>query len=82
MLLACPFVNDAESLWRVEIFGDRPRQFRDGVLRKSVLGELFVETYYTVGPAFATVVDHSDPLRAAARDGLGPLVRLVRGMKY
>ena len=58
------------------------RQFRDGVLRRSVLGELFVETYYTVGPAFATVVDHSDPLRAAARDSLGPLVRLVRGMKY
>ncbi|MBK9032694.1 MAG: fibronectin type III domain-containing protein [Myxococcales bacterium] len=58
------------------------RQFRDGLLRRSVLGELFVETYYAVGPAFATVVDHSDPLRAAARDGLGPLVGLVRGLKY
>ncbi|MEZ4403401.1 MAG: fibronectin type III domain-containing protein [Kofleriaceae bacterium] len=58
------------------------RQFRDGVLRRSVLGELFVETYYAVGPAFATVVDHSDPLRQAARDGLGPVVALVRGLKY
>lgn len=58
------------------------RKFRDGFLRRSVLGELFVETYYTVGPAFATVVDHSDPLRQAARSGLGPMVDLVRGLKY
>jgi hypothetical protein len=58
------------------------RQFRDGVLRRSVLGELFVETYYTVGPAFSTVVDHSEPLRHAARDGLQPLVDLVRGLSY
>lgn len=58
------------------------RQFRDSVLRRSVLGELFVETYYTVGPAFATVVEHSDPLREAARGGLGPVIDLVRGLKY
>jgi len=58
------------------------RQFRDGFLRRSVLGELFVETYYTVGPAFATVVEHSDPLREAARDGLGPIIDLVRGLTY
>ncbi len=58
------------------------RQFRDGVLRRSVIGELFVETYYTVGPAFASVVDHSDPLRQAARTGLGPMIDLVRGLKY
>jgi hypothetical protein len=35
-----------------------------------------------VGPAFSTVVAHSDPLRQAARDGLAPLVSLVRGLKY
>jgi hypothetical protein len=58
------------------------RQFRDSFLRRSVLGELFVETYYTVGPAFATVVDHSDPLREAARAGLAPVIDLVRGLKY
>jgi hypothetical protein len=58
------------------------RQFRDGVLRRSVLGELFVETYYTVGPAFSTVVDHSDPLRHAARDSLSPLIAMIRGLKY
>jgi hypothetical protein len=58
------------------------RQFRDSYLRRTVLGELFVETYYTVGPALSTVVDHSDPLRQAARSGLGPLVALVRGQSY
>ncbi len=57
------------------------RAFREGVLRRSVLGELFVETYYTVGPAFAATIDHSDTLRHAARDGLGPLVDLVKGLK-
>ncbi len=57
------------------------RSFRDGILRQSVLGELFVETYYTVGPAFSHTIDHSDVLRHAARDGLAPLVDLVRGLK-
>ncbi|MBZ0235084.1 MAG: fibronectin type III domain-containing protein [Deltaproteobacteria bacterium] len=57
------------------------RSFRDGILRQSVLGELFVETYYTVGPAFSTTIDHSDVLRQAARAELAPLVDLVRGLK-
>ncbi len=57
------------------------RAFRDGILRRSVLGELFVETYYTVGPAFSANLDHSDVLRHAARDGLQPLIELVRGLK-
>jgi hypothetical protein len=57
------------------------RAFRDGILRQSVLGELFVETYYTVGPAFSANIDHSDVLRHAARDTLAPLVDLVRGLK-
>jgi hypothetical protein len=46
-----------------------------------VLGELFVETYYTVGPAFSATIDHSDVLRHAARAELAPLVDLVRGLK-
>jgi hypothetical protein len=54
------------------------RAFRDRVLRQSVLGELFVETYYTVGPAFSTNIAHSDVLRQAARTELEPLVELVR----
>jgi hypothetical protein len=57
------------------------RAFRDGILRRSVLGELFVETYYTVGPAFSANVAHSDVLRHAARDSLSPLVDLVKGLK-
>lgn len=57
------------------------RKFRDGILRQSVLGELFVETYYTVGPAFSANLEHSDVLRHAARDQLAPLVDLVRGLK-
>jgi hypothetical protein len=57
------------------------RAFRDGILRRSVLGELFVETYYTVGPAFSANLQHSDVLRHAARDGLSPLIDLVRGLK-
>ena len=51
-------------------------------VRRSVLGELFVETYYAVDPAFAAAVDHSDPLRHAARSGLAPMIDLVRGLKY
>lgn len=58
------------------------RQFRDAALRRSVLGELFIGTYYTVGPAFASVIEESDPLRAAARTGLGPVVDLVRGLDW
>jgi hypothetical protein len=50
------------------------RRFRDMVLRKSVLGELFVESYYTFGPPVAGVVGQSELLRASARDVLAPLV--------
>ena len=57
------------------------RAFREGVLRRSVLGTLFVQTYYTVGPAFAAQIEQSEPLRHAARDGLAPLVDLVKGLK-
>ncbi len=56
------------------------RGFRDGVLRQSVLGELFVESYYTVGPAFSSTIAHSDVLRQAARAELAPLIDLVRGL--
>jgi hypothetical protein len=54
------------------------RHLRDALLRKSVLGELFVETYYTFGPAFAGVVGESDLLRATARDLLAPIVARAR----
>ncbi|HEU0037230.1 MAG TPA: fibronectin type III domain-containing protein [Kofleriaceae bacterium] len=54
------------------------RHFRDALLRKTVLGELAVETYYTFGPAFAGVIGESDLLRATARDVLGPIVVWLR----
>src|SRR5262249_37394646 len=58
------------------------RSFRDMFLRRSVLGELFVESYYSIGPAFAAAIDPPEPLRGAARAGLGPLVDVVRGLPY
>ncbi len=54
------------------------RSFRDRLLRNNVFGEMFVETYYTFGPAVAGIVDRSELLRASARSALGPLVQLAR----
>jgi hypothetical protein len=60
--------NDVEML----------RRFRDRMLKRSVIGELAVETYYTFGPAVAGVVGESDLLRSTARSFLAPVVRWVR----
>ena len=57
------------------------RHMRDSVLRKSVLGELAIEAYYTFGPAVAGVVGESELLRATAREALEPIVRFVRAFK-
>ena len=54
------------------------RGFRDGLLRKTVLGELFVQAYYTFGPPVAGVVGESELLRATARAALGPVVNFAR----
>lgn len=56
------------------------RQVRDKYLRKTVTGEIFVESYYTFGPALAQLIAPSDTARRAARAGLGPLVDAVRQM--
>jgi hypothetical protein len=64
--------NDVEML----------RRFRDGVLQKTVLGELAVEAYYTFGPAVSGVVGESDLLRATARSFLDPIVERVRGFQF
>ncbi len=56
------------------------RRFRDSMLRKTVLDELAVETYYTFGPAMAGVVGESDLLRATARELLAPIVSRARGV--
>ncbi|NVB81283.1 MAG: fibronectin type III domain-containing protein [Kofleriaceae bacterium] len=60
--------NDVEML----------RHFRDSMLKNTVMGELFVETYYTFGPAVAGVVGESDLLRSTARSVLAPIVAAVR----
>jgi len=61
---------------------DMLRRFRDGTLRKTVLGELAVETYYTFSPAVSGVVGESDVLRATARDLLAPIVARVRAFHF
>lgn len=58
------------------------RHMRDSVLRKTVLGELAVEAYYTFGPALAGVVGESELLRATAREVLAPIVRYVRAFRF
>ncbi|HUS27743.1 MAG TPA: fibronectin type III domain-containing protein [Kofleriaceae bacterium] len=58
------------------------RRFRDGVLGRSVLGELAIETYYTFGPAVAGVIGESDLLRASVRGFLVPIVDTVRKLSY
>ncbi len=64
--------NDVEML----------RHVRDAMLKNTVLGELFVETYYTFGPAVAGVVGESDLLRTTARSILAPIVAAVRRLAY
>ncbi|MBV8756343.1 MAG: hypothetical protein JO257_03645 [Deltaproteobacteria bacterium] len=64
--------NDVEML----------RHFRDSVLQRTVLGELAVETYYTFGPAAASVISQSELLRETARDALRPVVATVRRLSF
>ncbi|HEY5947247.1 MAG TPA: fibronectin type III domain-containing protein, partial [Kofleriaceae bacterium] len=54
------------------------RHFRDTLMKRTLVGELAIETYYTFGPALAGVVSESDLLRATARDLLRPLIEWVR----
>jgi len=58
------------------------RHVRDGLLRKTVLGELAVEAYYTFGPAAAGVIRESELLRATARELLEPIVRYARWLTF
>src|SRR5262249_21178328 len=57
------------------------RTFRDRALETSPMGELLVETYYSVGPAVAGVVDESEGLRATTREVLAPIVDLIRARR-
>jgi hypothetical protein len=53
------------------------RRFRDAALRRTVLGEMAVEAYYTFGPALSGLIGESDLLRATARGLLDPVVEAV-----
>ena len=48
--------------------------FRDSVLMQSAPGRAFVKAYYTVSPPIAKVIAGSEPLKAAVRIALKPLV--------
>ncbi|MGE3763542.1 MAG: fibronectin type III domain-containing protein [Kofleriaceae bacterium] len=58
------------------------RHLRDSMLRKTVLGELAVQTYYTFSPAVAGMIGESDLLRWTAREVLVPVVRFVRELRF
>ncbi len=48
--------------------------FRDSVLMQSAPGRAFVKAYYTVSPPIAKIIAKSEPLKAAVRAMLKPLV--------
>lgn len=48
--------------------------FRDKVLLTNPLGEAFVKAYYKLSPPVAEIIAESEPLRAAVRVALKPLV--------
>ena len=58
------------------------RHFRDAVLRRTVLGELAVEAYYTFGPPVAGLVGESELLRWTARAVLDPFVTWARALRF
>ena len=48
--------------------------FRDSVLMQSAPGRAFVKAYYTISPPIAKAIAKSEPLKAAVRLALKPLV--------
>jgi len=50
------------------------RHFRDVFLRTNPVGRAFIRTYYALSPPIARFISHSEPLRAAVRTILKPLV--------
>jgi hypothetical protein len=56
------------------------REFRDRALRGSIFGEIFVQSYYSFGPALAELIRPSELLRGFARSALEPLVRVSRSV--
>lgn len=55
------------------------RRFRDEVLLTSSLGSIFVEVYYFVSPALASLISRADILKRATRHlVLMPILRLLK----
>ena len=48
--------------------------FRDNVLMTNPLGEAFVKAYYKLSPPIADIISESEPLKAAVRVALKPLI--------
>ncbi len=48
--------------------------FRDTVLKSNPLGRMFVKAYYAISPPIAEFISESEPLKAAVRVALKPLV--------
>lgn len=53
------------------------RRFRDDVLLRSAAGRAFVRGYYRLSPPIAEFIRDREPLRAAVRVALWPLVKAV-----
>lgn len=49
-------------------------EFRDECLNTNALGRAFVKAYYTLSPPIAKVISDSEPLKAAVRASLKPLI--------
>lgn len=54
------------------------REFRDRHLLTSTLGRTFVNFYYRVSPSIADFIKEYEPLRAAVRIGLWPVVTAIK----
>jgi hypothetical protein len=52
------------------------RTWRDESLIKTMPGRLFINVYYTVSPPIARGISKSEPMRAATRKLINPLVKI------
>lgn len=60
---------------------DMLRRFRDRHLQTNAAGQLFVASYYSLGPALARVIARDERVRATAREALRPLVAVARALR-
>ncbi|MGE0549601.1 MAG: fibronectin type III domain-containing protein [Kofleriaceae bacterium] len=58
------------------------RHYRDSLLKKTALGELAIETYYTFSPSIAGIIGESELLRETTRAALTPIVTKIRSLTY